>query len=105
MRDARAPPPEVHVAEDERGGEHIVDDAGLPIELKRPRLDRERARRRARLCHGVHDAHADAQLGKEEREEQPGRPGADDEDLGGFIGHRSSIGLAGRGASPSRGWW
>lgn len=100
MDDPLASSPEVHVAEDERAGEDVIEQANLPIEFERSRLDSDRTRRGARFGFRVHDAHPDAELGQEQREEEPGRPSADNENVGGIIGHASSIGRAGHNASP-----
>ena len=51
----------VELLDPDAGGEHVVDDADLAVELERARLDGQRARGLARACVLVEDAHRDAE--------------------------------------------
>ncbi len=64
------------------GGEHVLDDADLPMELQRPCLDGQRTRGFAWTGRLVEDADRHAESRQPERERQPGRPGTGNEDLG-----------------------
>ena len=58
-----------------------IREADLAVQLERARLHGERARRRARPCRLVDDPDAHAQPRQPQGQHQPGRPGADDEDV------------------------
>ena len=58
-----------------------VGKVELPVKLERPRLNGERSRRRAWRLGLVEDPHLGAELRQPEREHQPGRSGADDQNV------------------------
>ncbi len=59
------------------------------VELEGARLDRECPRRRPRLGRLVDDPDPRAELGQDDREDEAGRPGADDQHVDGVIDHPS----------------
>ena len=72
--------PEVHRDDADAAIDHGRGQAERLVELERPRLHRERARRGAGLRRLVDDANADAQPREPEGEDEPRRPRSDDED-------------------------
>ncbi len=61
--------------------DHRVGEIELAVEFERAGLHRQGARGGARLCGLVDDAHPDAELGQPKRQHEPGRPGADDQNV------------------------
>ena len=64
-----APDPEVRHLQGEPGRDHLVGEAKLPVELKRPGLDAHRAGGGAGLERPVDDAQGDAAAGEPQGEE------------------------------------
>src|SRR5215470_6137133 len=58
-----------------------IGEVELAVEFERARVHRERTRRRAGLGSLVDDAQLHAELGQPQREDQPGGPGADNQDV------------------------
>jgi hypothetical protein len=58
-----------------------IGEVELAIEFERARVDGERTRRRAGLGSLVDDAQFHSELGQPEREDETGRPGADNQDI------------------------
>src|SRR6266481_731265 len=60
---------------------HKVGKVELAVEFEGTCLNRERARGRAGLRRFVDDTHLDAEPGEPERQDEPGRAGADDQNI------------------------
>src|SRR5207244_6804328 len=74
--------PEVRCGEHQPGFDDLIGEAELAVELKRARLQRQRARSGAGLGSLIDDAEPDAEPGEPESEDEARRAGADDEHFG-----------------------
>ncbi len=82
VRGLLSPGPEICRGELEPRRHHLLGETELAIQLESARLQRHRARGRARLGALVDDANPDAEPGQPESEHEAGWTRADDEDLG-----------------------
>ena len=81
VRDTLTGLPEIDTGHFPAAGDDRVCQAKLAIQLERACLDRERARRRARLRGLVDDPDADSQASQPQRQHQARRPCSDDENV------------------------
>ena len=63
------------------GFDHRVGDSELAVEFEAACVNDHRARRRTCFRRLVDNAQSDAEAAEPERQDEPGRPGADDQDL------------------------
>ena len=83
-----APDPEIDRRVLVAAGDDLAGQVELAVELQGAGLDRQGSRGGSGFGGLVDDAHLDPKLGQPERQHQPGRPGADDQDIASC--HRAS---------------